>query len=191
MLFSTDSKLPSRFINPAPFSKFNLELDGESPGRLGQYIGWQIVRAYANRSDASLKEILNMKGYSCSESILLAALRYLKQPEEYLRSAAPFGGGMAHYDLCGYLTGGLMALGNAAGVHHKDRKKMKALTGKMTKEYWSWWQSWAPLHCYQLRPKYDKDTSVNMKKRVAAKVEELIKKIMAAPITENSKDTKS
>lgn len=60
MLFSTDSKLPSRFINPAPFSKFNLELDGESPGRLGQYIGWQIVRAYANRSDASLKEILNM-----------------------------------------------------------------------------------------------------------------------------------
>ena len=59
MLFSTDNKLPARFINPAPFSKFNLELDGESPGRLGQYIGWQIVRAYAEKSDASLKEILN------------------------------------------------------------------------------------------------------------------------------------
>jgi len=60
MLFSTDNKLPARFINPAPFSKFNLELDGESPGRLGQYIGWQIVRAYAKNNDATLQEILNM-----------------------------------------------------------------------------------------------------------------------------------
>ena len=47
MLYSTDSKLPSRFIADAPFSKFYLQLDNESPGRLGQYIGWQIVRAYA------------------------------------------------------------------------------------------------------------------------------------------------
>jgi len=60
MLFSTDNKLPARFINPAPFSKFNLELDGESPGRLGQYIGWQIVRAYAEKNDVTLQEILSM-----------------------------------------------------------------------------------------------------------------------------------
>ncbi len=58
LLFSTDNKLPARFINPAPFSKFNLELDGESPGRLGQFIGWQIVRAYADKADASLQEVL-------------------------------------------------------------------------------------------------------------------------------------
>lgn len=60
LLFSTDSKLASRFINPAPFSKFNLELDGESPGRLGQYIGWQIVKSYAKNNDISLQDILNM-----------------------------------------------------------------------------------------------------------------------------------
>jgi gliding motility-associated lipoprotein GldB len=60
LLFSTDSKLASRFINPSPFSKFNLELDGESPGRLGQYIGWQILRAYAKNNDTSLQDILNM-----------------------------------------------------------------------------------------------------------------------------------
>jgi gliding motility-associated lipoprotein GldB len=60
LLFSTDSKLASRFINPSPFSKFNLELDGESPGRLGQYIGWQIVKAYAKNNDTSLLDILNM-----------------------------------------------------------------------------------------------------------------------------------
>jgi gliding motility-associated lipoprotein GldB len=60
LLFSTDSKLASRFINPAPYSKFNLELDGESPGRLGQYIGWQIVKAYAKNNDSTLQDILNM-----------------------------------------------------------------------------------------------------------------------------------
>lgn len=60
LLFNTDSKLASRFINPAPFSKFNLELDSESPGRLGQYIGWQIVRAYVENNEASLQDILSM-----------------------------------------------------------------------------------------------------------------------------------
>lgn len=59
LLYSTDAKLPNRFINPAPFTKFNLiEIDNESPGRLGQYIGWQIVRAYMNNNDVSLKDML-------------------------------------------------------------------------------------------------------------------------------------
>ena len=60
LLFETDPKLAGRFINPAPFSKFNLELDAESPGRLGQYIGWQIVKAYMENSDADLKDMLQM-----------------------------------------------------------------------------------------------------------------------------------
>jgi len=59
LLFSTDSKLAPRFINPAPFSKFNLELDSESPGRLGQYMGWQIVRAYMKNNDVSLQDMLS------------------------------------------------------------------------------------------------------------------------------------
>ncbi len=58
LLFSTDSKLPSRFIADAPYSKFYLELDNESPGRLGQYIGWQIVRAYAEITDENVLSIL-------------------------------------------------------------------------------------------------------------------------------------
>ncbi|WP_299366444.1 gliding motility lipoprotein GldB [Winogradskyella sp.] len=58
MLFSTDRKLPSRFIADAPFSKFYLQLDNESPGRLGQYIGWQIVRAYAETTEESVMQIL-------------------------------------------------------------------------------------------------------------------------------------
>ncbi len=59
LLFSTDSKLPGRFINPAPFTKFYLEeIDSQSPGRLGQYIGWQIVRAYMKNNEVSLKDML-------------------------------------------------------------------------------------------------------------------------------------
>ncbi|MEH6535400.1 MAG: gliding motility lipoprotein GldB [Psychroserpens sp.] len=58
MLYDTDSSLPARFIADAPFSKFQLELDNQTPGRLGQYIGWQIVRTYMNNNDVSLKEML-------------------------------------------------------------------------------------------------------------------------------------
>ena len=58
LLFNTDSQLLNRFINPAPFSKFNLELDSESPGRLGQYIGWQIVKAYMKNNDVTLQKML-------------------------------------------------------------------------------------------------------------------------------------
>ena len=59
LLYSTDSKLPGRFIIDAPFSKFFLEeIDADSPGRLGQYIGWQIVRAYMDQNDVSLKDML-------------------------------------------------------------------------------------------------------------------------------------
>ena len=58
LLYSTDSKLPSRFVNPAPFSKFYLELDNDSPGRIGQYIGWQIVKSYIKNNDVSLSKML-------------------------------------------------------------------------------------------------------------------------------------
>jgi len=60
LLFETDPKLAGRFINPGPFTKFNLELDAESPGRLGQYIGWQIVRAYMENNDSDFKDMLQM-----------------------------------------------------------------------------------------------------------------------------------
>jgi len=61
MLYDTDSSLPARFIADAPFSKFYLELDNESPGRLGQYIGWQIVRAYVERTGEDVMKVLQKK----------------------------------------------------------------------------------------------------------------------------------
>lgn len=62
LLFSTDTALSGRFIAPAPFSKFYLELDSESPGMLGRYIGWQIVRSFMKKNDVSLRELITMDG---------------------------------------------------------------------------------------------------------------------------------
>lgn len=68
-LYDTDPKLAGRFINPAPFSKFYLEIDNESPGRLGQWIGWQIVRAYAkNNKDVPLQQMLLMNAREIFEN---------------------------------------------------------------------------------------------------------------------------
>ncbi|WP_461532053.1 gliding motility lipoprotein GldB [Sinomicrobium sp.] len=60
LLFSTDSRLSDRFILPAPFSKFYLELDNESPGELGRFIGWQIVRSYMKNNNVSLQQLLQL-----------------------------------------------------------------------------------------------------------------------------------
>ena len=58
LLFSTDRKLLNRFINPAPFSKFYLEFDNETPGRLGRYIGYKIVASYMKKNKLPLKTML-------------------------------------------------------------------------------------------------------------------------------------
>ena len=59
LIFDTDSQLYTRFLYPAPFSKFYLQLDAESPARLGQYIGWNIIRAYMDKNDVSIRRMLN------------------------------------------------------------------------------------------------------------------------------------
>ncbi|MGS2738966.1 gliding motility lipoprotein GldB [Sinomicrobium sp. M5D2P17] len=59
LLYATDTRLKDRFIEPAPFSKFYLDLDNESPGGVGRFIGWRIVRAYMRNNDVSLQELLN------------------------------------------------------------------------------------------------------------------------------------
>ncbi len=59
-LYSTDNKLNTRFLDPAPFSKFGLEHDNESPGRIGRFIGWQIVRAFMDKNSITLPQLLNL-----------------------------------------------------------------------------------------------------------------------------------
>lgn len=58
MLYSEDPKLNTRFIAPAPFSKFYLEIDNDSPGRVAAWIGWQVVRSYMKNNNVTLPELL-------------------------------------------------------------------------------------------------------------------------------------
>lgn len=66
-LFDNDVKLVARFIQRAPFSKFYLELDQESPGSIGVFIGWQIVRSYMKNNNVTLQEMVLQDGSTIFE----------------------------------------------------------------------------------------------------------------------------
>lgn len=57
LLFSTDRTLNKRFLDLAPFSKFYKSEDNLSPGRIGAWVGWQIVRSYMKHNDVSLQKL--------------------------------------------------------------------------------------------------------------------------------------
>jgi len=59
LLYSTDNSLNKRFIDEAPFSKFYLDIDNESPGSVGAWLGWQIVRSYMKHNkEVGLKDLM-------------------------------------------------------------------------------------------------------------------------------------
>jgi hypothetical protein len=61
LLYDSNPKNNQRFINPAPFSKFYLEIDNQIPGKVGQWLGWQIVRSYMeNNDDVTLEKLMAM-----------------------------------------------------------------------------------------------------------------------------------
>ena len=58
-VFSDDRTLEKRFLHLAPFSKFNNEVEQQSPGRIGAWIGWQIIRQYMQENPkVKLQEVL-------------------------------------------------------------------------------------------------------------------------------------
>ncbi len=62
LLFKTDKNLSSRFLQEAPFTKFYLDFDAETPGRLGQYMGYQIVCAFMKHNKVSLQQLAELDG---------------------------------------------------------------------------------------------------------------------------------
>lgn len=60
-LYSTDKDLQERFIDPAPFSKFYLVSDKESPGQIGIWLGLQIVKSFMENNSVSLPKMMQMK----------------------------------------------------------------------------------------------------------------------------------
>ncbi|MCC9041928.1 gliding motility lipoprotein GldB [Myroides sp. M-43] len=59
LLYDTDPRLSSRFLTAAPFSKYYLDIDGDSPGRTGAWLGWQIVNSYMTNNNVTLQELFN------------------------------------------------------------------------------------------------------------------------------------
>lgn len=56
-LFSTDKLLIRKYMNDAPFTA---PVSQESPGRLGTWIGWRIVKSYMNKNtNIGLKDLMN------------------------------------------------------------------------------------------------------------------------------------
>ena len=61
VLYQTQLEWVQRFIEPAPFSKFYLQLDNETPGRIGCWLGWQIVNSYMTQfPETPLNELLKI-----------------------------------------------------------------------------------------------------------------------------------
>lgn len=68
LLYSTKARDKKRFIDTAPFTKFGMKYDNQSPGRIGQWLGWQIVKKYMNKNPKkTIEDLINEKN---SQSLL-------------------------------------------------------------------------------------------------------------------------
>ena len=118
------------------------------------------------------------EGYSCAESILMTALRFLNLPEETVWAAAGFGGGMGQRDLCGFLTGGIMSLGLTAGTLDMPREQAKARCAPLVDSFWTWWNEQAPCRCAEIRlPGSPSGICRRLGALAAARVQELIREL--------------
>lgn len=61
ILYKANKDLAKRFIERAPFTKFYLDIDSESPGRVGVWIGWQIVQSFMKHNEVELAELMQME----------------------------------------------------------------------------------------------------------------------------------
>jgi hypothetical protein len=112
---------------------------------------------FVNGSSMAKDLVSCFSSYSCAESSLLVALRFLGKPEELVWAAGAFGGGLGQRDLCGFLTGGMMAIGFHAGFLSMERKEAKKLCRQIRKSYWEAWTSMAPLHCSEILERREGD----------------------------------
>jgi hypothetical protein len=115
------------------------------------------------------------KGMGCAEICLAASCKYMGVSQDWVDAAAVFSGGFGKGDLCGLLTGGLMALGIAGGKLHEDLAAVKQFARPLKDQYWEWWTARGSVHCAELRTRYDgSEQFLRMTQRATAKVEHLI-----------------
>ena len=60
-LFSTDMQLINKYLNDAPFTA---PVSQESPGRMGTWIGWRIIKSYMDENnDVTLEQLMKENNY--------------------------------------------------------------------------------------------------------------------------------
>ena len=155
-----------------------LQAQSQGPGFIGPY-SEEEAGAVAASPMAQEIAALNGQGYPCSEMILLAALRRFELGENHLDAAAVFGGGVGKRDLCGLLTGGLMAIGFAAGNRYTDRQQVHQVGRTASNAYWDWWVGRGDLHCMGYGTAHENsDEFVRMCQRTAVKLESVLTEIV-------------
>lgn len=64
LLFDSSIDTKRRFVFDAPFSKFYTDIDSNTPGRIAEWVGLQIVTSYMeDHKDVTLPELLAMEDY--------------------------------------------------------------------------------------------------------------------------------
>jgi hypothetical protein len=155
---------------PSPFAQ-----EGPKPGFNAPFTPEEAEKIAASPMAREIAALMG-RGLSCAEMSLLAALRALALPESHLGAAGVFGGGVGKGDLCGFLTGSLMAFGLAASERYPDRTEMRRVARALSNEYWDWWLSRGDLHCASLRPTYEgSEEFLRMAQRTALKTEEILR----------------
>ena len=132
-------------IEPGPI-QINAGQEGPKPGFLTPFSSEEAAAVAASPMAQGIAGLMG-QGYPCSEMMLLAALRRWDLGEEHLDAAVVFGGGVGQRDLCGFLTGGLMAIGFASGEKYQDRRVVHQVGRRASNAYWEWWVGRGDLHC--------------------------------------------
>lgn len=174
-----------KFIASVPFLMFGSRLLSEPEftrpsSRVVQQLKEELTPAELKlvKSSALAQDLKNYfhNGYSCAESIWMVSLKSLKRSKKLVWIASGFGGGLQHRDLCGFLTGGVMAIGLSSGKLKMGKEAAIKICGQKVKEYWQWWASTAPLHCSEIRTENRTwRVCLRLGQLASAKLEKLIK----------------
>lgn len=152
--------------------------DGQKQGEVSEVLTPEELEI-VNRS-VMAKDLLNYfkSGYNCAESCLYVALKFLKKPRKLFWAASGFGGGIGHKDLCGFFTGGVMAIGLSVGDLKVSRDEAKKIWTKKVDEYWKWWASLAPYRCSGIKTEgRTSEVCKRVGRLAAARIEGLIESL--------------
>ncbi|MFB0519265.1 MAG: C-GCAxxG-C-C family protein [Acidobacteriota bacterium] len=163
-----------RFLHTIAGGVMGVSLLGVSAPSRGNRL--QEKEAEKGKLADELEANFTQRGFSCAEAIFRAAVTTYGESEELVRLATPFSGGMGQGDLCGFLSGGVLAIGLLFGRTKPDENAKKGKCISLASEYYKWWKGNFPLHCSDIRKFGGKEQCTQNGRKAAGYLEELIEK---------------